>query len=252
MPVDHAEDGEEDPCPCRVETTEMGVSAPAWAVDLRPTGRSARRRCLLLAHPMLSLGQFMSRKARLWSMTILVTCGLLGVAIPNFIRARQCSATKACINNLRQIEAAKRQRELEACTTNIQSDGFLRIESYIDRLLRSPKESSAVVVTTADCPFALLVKQEGFRTIVSIGPDPPDRPLNRDEDTKIRELFSRRGMTPFREVASANSLYDHGRYGIEFQISGDSKAIARFCVSVFTNLYGATDQGGLSFTTFGL
>lgn len=35
------------------------------------------------------------------------------VVLPNFIRARTIRATNACINNLRQIDAAKQQWALE-------------------------------------------------------------------------------------------------------------------------------------------
>jgi general secretion pathway protein G len=38
---------------------------------------------------------------------------LLALVIPNFIRARKSTATNACVNNLRQIEAAKWQWAIE-------------------------------------------------------------------------------------------------------------------------------------------
>ena len=38
----------------------------------------------------------------------------MAIAIPNFIKARDTSQQNACINNLRQIEAAKEQWALEA------------------------------------------------------------------------------------------------------------------------------------------
>jgi prepilin-type N-terminal cleavage/methylation domain-containing protein len=47
-------------------------------------------------------------------MIVVAIIGLLAaIAIPNFIRARQTSQTNACINNLRQIDAAKQQWALE-------------------------------------------------------------------------------------------------------------------------------------------
>jgi len=39
---------------------------------------------------------------------------MMAIAIPNFIKARDTSQQNACINNLRQIEAAKEQWALEA------------------------------------------------------------------------------------------------------------------------------------------
>ena len=38
---------------------------------------------------------------------------MLGIAIPNFVRARDMAQTNVCINNLRQIDAAKQQWALE-------------------------------------------------------------------------------------------------------------------------------------------
>jgi prepilin-type N-terminal cleavage/methylation domain-containing protein len=47
-------------------------------------------------------------------MIVVAVIGLLSaIAIPNFVRARIVSQTSACINNLRQIDAAKQQWALE-------------------------------------------------------------------------------------------------------------------------------------------
>ena len=47
-------------------------------------------------------------------MIVVAIIGLLAaIAIPNFVRARTTAQTNACINNLRQIDAAKDQAALE-------------------------------------------------------------------------------------------------------------------------------------------
>jgi prepilin-type N-terminal cleavage/methylation domain-containing protein len=52
-------------------------------------------------------------------MIVVAIIGLLAaIAIPSFMRARLTSQQNACINNLRQIEAAKDQFSLEAGLTN--------------------------------------------------------------------------------------------------------------------------------------
>jgi len=48
-----------------------------------------------------------------WSVAGLVAVGLLAVAVPNFVKARATSCANACINNLRQIDAAANQFALE-------------------------------------------------------------------------------------------------------------------------------------------
>ena len=47
-------------------------------------------------------------------MIVVAIIGLLAaIAIPNFVRSRETSQVKTCINNLRQIDAAKQQWALE-------------------------------------------------------------------------------------------------------------------------------------------
>jgi prepilin-type N-terminal cleavage/methylation domain-containing protein len=51
-------------------------------------------------------------------MIVVAIIGLLAaIAIPNFVRARETSQTNACVNNLRQIDAAKDQWALETGQT---------------------------------------------------------------------------------------------------------------------------------------
>src|SRR5450830_1764065 len=53
-------------------------------------------------------------------MIVVAIIGLLAaIAIPSFMRARMTSQKNACINNLRQIEAAKDQYALENGLTNL-------------------------------------------------------------------------------------------------------------------------------------
>ncbi len=68
----------------------------------------------------------MSRKSKI----LIVGCSLVGVllaiAIPNFIRARSTSAAQACINNLRQIDAAKSLFDLERDRLGSATEAFIR------------------------------------------------------------------------------------------------------------------------------
>lgn len=72
-------------------------------------------------------------------MIVVAIIGLLAaIAIPNFVRARQTSQTDACINNLRQIDAAKQQWALENGKTQSQTPAWegapsAAIQPYLGR-----------------------------------------------------------------------------------------------------------------------
>ncbi len=59
---------------------------------------------------------------------VLIIGILLGIAVPNFIRARETSRSKACIANLKQIDTAKEQyamdQKLSVGDTSIAADAL--------------------------------------------------------------------------------------------------------------------------------
>ena len=58
-----------------------------------------------------------NRKAGFTLVEIMIVVAIIGllaaIAIPNFVKARATSQANACINNLRQLDAAKHQWALE-------------------------------------------------------------------------------------------------------------------------------------------
>jgi type II secretory pathway pseudopilin PulG len=61
----------------------------------------------------------------IWSIAGILIVGLaLAVVIPNFVKARVTSCANACVNNLRQIDAAAQQFALERGLTNGQPIHF--------------------------------------------------------------------------------------------------------------------------------
>lgn len=57
-------------------------------------------------------------KGFMWLVRLLFIFGCLVVGVPLFIKARSTSAVNACINNLRQIDAAANQFALDHNLTN--------------------------------------------------------------------------------------------------------------------------------------
>ena len=67
-------------------------------------------------------------------MIVVAIIGLLAaIAIPNFVKARKTSQTNACINNLRQIDAAKQQWALEKGQTGGVTPSSTDIMLYVGK-----------------------------------------------------------------------------------------------------------------------
>ena len=76
-------------------------------------------------------------KAGFTLIEIMIVVGIIGMlaamAIPNFIRARTASQQSACINNLRQIDAAKHQWGLEASVPLSATPSSADLQPYLGR-----------------------------------------------------------------------------------------------------------------------
>jgi len=78
-----------------------------------------------------------SRKAGFTLVEIMIVVAIIGllaaIAIPNFVKARTTAQANACINNLRQIDAAKQQWALETNQQPTASPTSTDIQSYLGR-----------------------------------------------------------------------------------------------------------------------
>ncbi len=76
-----------------------------------------------------------NRKAGFTLLEIMVVVMIIGLlaalCIPNFVRARTTAQTDACINNLRQIDAAKQQWALEAHGTSNSKPAASDLQPYL-------------------------------------------------------------------------------------------------------------------------
>ena len=88
-------------------------------------------------------------------MIVVAIIGMLAaIAIPSFMKARTTSQRNACINNLRQVEAAKEQWAME----NRQAQGAAIVTTDVNSYLKAPPVCPAggtydykVIGTNATC-----------------------------------------------------------------------------------------------------
>jgi prepilin-type N-terminal cleavage/methylation domain-containing protein len=78
-----------------------------------------------------------SRETGFTLVEIMIVVGIIGlltpIAIPNFLKARAHSQTNVCINNLRQIDAAKQQWATETGRTATAMPSSSQIRPYLNR-----------------------------------------------------------------------------------------------------------------------
>ena len=93
-----------------------------------------------------------SRKAGFTLVEIMIVVAIIGllaaIAIPNFVKSRSTAQMNTCINNLRQIDAAKQQWALEKGKTGTDTAADTDVGLYIGRA-----GTAAALATSVYCPI---------------------------------------------------------------------------------------------------
>jgi hypothetical protein len=77
---------------------------------------------------------------------------MAAIAVPNFIKAREVSQQNACINNLRQIDAAKQQWALEKGKQATDVPTWDDLKPYLGRIPHCPAGGTYTINAVGDPP----------------------------------------------------------------------------------------------------
>jgi hypothetical protein len=151
--------------------------------------------------------------------------------------------------NGRLVTFSRTSVEFRPAPDQYPTNGLAHVGSYMTRLQSSPKQRASVIIATPDGQHALLVVRDAGQMVLDVS---ADRTKNNGEEAKMLDFFSKLGIAPMRDYLSDNGGVKDATRTCHYALSDDPQAVARLCISVFTNLFGVADEHGLEFRTRGL
>jgi hypothetical protein len=128
---------------------------------------------------------------------------------------------------------------------SFRSDGLVRVESYVSRVLRSSARFTSLIVATPDHQMAISLRQRDgmpeFGLIVEWRSEPA-------RERAIRQFFAERGLSAARDYLGGNGGVPDAIRLLDYCLPPDVHFITALTKDVLRQIYHLQEQDALDFT----
>jgi hypothetical protein len=128
---------------------------------------------------------------------------------------------------------------------SFRSDGFVRIEGYVSRLLRASARFNSLIIASPKRKFAVDLWQRsgvpGFTLIVDWRAEP-------ERERAIRQFFAERRLSPSQDYLGGNGGVPDATRLLTYDLQADPQFITALTKDVLRQIYELREEDALDFT----
>ncbi len=128
---------------------------------------------------------------------------------------------------------------------SFRSDGFVRIERYVSRLLQASARFTSLIIAAPERNFAVDLWQRsgvpGLTLIVDWGAEP-------ERERAIRQFFAERKLSPSQDYLAGNGGVPDATRVLTYDLPADLQFITAVTKDALRQIYQLREQDGLDFT----